>query len=600
PNPDPLISYHERLRLFKLNGSSWQDYDSQAISSGGGVYSRSLKSITLTHEVKNWLNIPDDKLTPSALIKEIIKSKADLLFNGGIGTYVKAATESDINVGDKTNDILRVNANELQVKVIGEGGNLGLTQLARVEFAKKGGRINTDAIDNSAGVNCSDNEVNIKILLNEVVAQGELTLKQRDELLVEMTPEVVDLVLNNNRAQNEAISSVAFLAKENLTMHARLIEDLERSGKIDRNLEFLPNKSKIANRKASNLGLTRPEIAVLMAYTKNLLKKDLLDSNLPEEAFIYYLLEESFPKILSTRFGPYLKTHRLKREIIATRLSNIVINEMGISFIYRLADETGAQSVDIVQAYIIARGVFDLVNLKKTINDLNNIVDANLQLKMVQEVNRLMRRVTRWFIRNRQNDKSIAQTIECFKPLMDELKFLLPDILIGTQREQFNTVCKQLQTQNVPDNLAQQIASLNSLFSSLDIIEAALIHHFPFKNLAILYFSLGDRIQLSWLRAQIKAQPINNHWDALARAGFRDDLDRLQRILTVNIILSNKNPQENLIQMIEQWLVEHPLLNDRWSYFIKELKACEEPDFTMYSVVLRELFDLLRKGEDFF
>jgi glutamate dehydrogenase len=591
PNPNPAISFNERKRLFELSRSAWTDYNPDLISTGGGVFSRAAKSITLSPEMQTILGVAQDKLVPNELIKVILKAPIDLLWNGGIGTYVKSRWETNNEVGDRTNDSLRVNGVELRCKVVGEGGNLGFTQLGRIEYAENGGRLNTDAIDNSGGVNCSDNEVNIKILLNDVVERGDLTEKQRNELLAEMQDEVAELVLFNNRRQTEAISVAVSQAAANLEMHSRVIQEMERSGSLDRVLEFLPNKDEIALRKAASQGLTRPEIAVLMAYSKTSIKKALLASNVPEDPFIMKELALAFPQPIQSRFSQYLEQHRLKREIIVTRVSNTVIHEMGISFIYRLQDETGAQAHDIIRAYTVARVIFEAPSLHTAISTLTGKVDARVQLKMLQEVNRLVRRGTRWFLRNRRADLNISETIQHFSEGVAKISESLPPLLVG-RGGAMDALANILIEANVPEPMAYRIGGMSAMFSALDIVEAATTHKFSLEQVAIIYYSIGNRLQLGWFRELIKSQAISNHWEALARAAFRDDLDRQQRNLTIGIMHINGAVDKDEATLINLWLKRHKFLLSRWEYFVSELKNAPAVDFTMFSVALRELLDM--------
>ena len=327
----------------------------------------------------------------------------DLFWNGGIGTFVKSSTETHADVGDRNNDNIRINATEFRIKVVGEGGNLGLTQLARIEYALQGGILNTDAIDNSAGVNCSDTEVNIKILIDDIVRSGEMTSKQRNRLLVDMTTEVSEIVLDSNRRQNEAISMTVFRGSQDIEMHYRLINKLEREKRLDRELEFLPTEEEVLQRRSNDLGLTRPEISVVLAYSKILLKEELLNSGLPEEQCMLVMLERAFPSCLTESYAKYMRRHQLKREIICTQLSNIVVDDMGINFIHRLKDETGSSSVEIVKSYLVSKEVFNINVLRDEIYNLPSSIDNKTKYSMLLELNRLIRRASRWFLKNRRS-----------------------------------------------------------------------------------------------------------------------------------------------------------------------------------------------------
>ncbi len=594
PTPDPESSFIERERLFNLPRSSWSDYDRSVLSKGGAIFERSAKYLILSKEIQVALDFSEERITPNELIRAILKAPVDLFFNGGIGTYVKAKTETNLQTGDRANDAIRINGEELRCKVVGEGGNLGFTQLGRVEYAKLGGRLNTDAIDNSGGVNCSDNEVNIKILLNDVVQSGDLTEKQRNTLLADMRDEVAELVLYNNRRQPEAISVTLSQAYENLEMHSRLISELERVGDLDVALEFLPDKEEIAKRKSETLGLTRPEIAVLMAYVKTYLKQALLDSNVPEDPYVAKELVTAFPEPLQLRFRQYMDHHRLKREIIATRVSNAVINDMGISFIARLQDETGIPPADIVRAYMASRDIFDAVALHNEINVLTGTVEHGVQLKMTLEVNRLTRRGTRWFLRNRNPNLNIEHAIHHFKAGVITVRNLLPALLVGPEEYEMEAMSMALVEALVPEPLANSIASMTAMFSALDIVEAATTYKYPIEQVTEAYFSIGRHLKLGWFRERIKEHTVSNHWEALARATFRDDLDHQQRNLAISIMEINTN--KDVETRVNKWLKHHKYLVDRWSYFVTELKNTPDIDFTMFSVALRELLDMAKVG----
>ncbi|WP_071769072.1 NAD-glutamate dehydrogenase, partial [Burkholderia ubonensis] len=402
PNPDPAASFAERARLFALERSSWADYDSAAISTGGGVYPRTAKTIPLSAAVQAALGIDAAALAPNELIRAILQAPVDLLYNGGIGTYVKAARETNAQVGDRANDAVRVNGADLRCKVVGEGGNLGFTQFGRIEFAQHGGRINTDAIDNSAGVDCSDHEVNIKILLGLVVTDGEMTEKQRNALLAEMTDEVGLLVLRDNYYQTQALSIAGRYTVELLDAEARLMRWLERAGRLNRVIEFLPTDDDVAERQAAKLGLTSPERAVLLAYSKMWLYDALLESDVPEDPLVAGMLVDYFPKPLQQRFSEPMRRHPLRREILATHLTNALVNRVGCAFVHRLMEETDAQPGDIVRACIMARDVFDLDAVWRDIDALDNRVADDVQARMFVDVARLLERAALWFLRHLQ------------------------------------------------------------------------------------------------------------------------------------------------------------------------------------------------------
>lgn len=598
PNPDLQASYDERLRLFNLPRSSWEDYNQELISKGGGVFSRTQKFIPISEEMQKILNTTKTKMVPLELIRKLLKANVDLLFNGGIGTYVKATDEQDLAVGDRANDAIRVNGKDLNCRVIGEGGNLGMTQLGRIEFALNGGKINTDAIDNSGGVDCSDHEVNIKILLNAIIEAGDLTEKQRNELLIEMTEEITELVLENNRSQIEAISVAEFHAPKNAQMHCRLIEHLEKRAALSRKLEYLPSNEVLLARKQSGQGITRPELSVLLAYCKTLLKNEILGSNVPEDKWIERVMVTAFPDVLKERYGKQMYHHPLKREIIAMQISNTLINDMGLGAIHRLEDETGADIPEIIRGYFAAREIFRARRFREAVNALDFIVTAEIQVKMLHELNRLVRRGARWFIRHRENHKTedIALLIEQFTPKMDEVKSGLKHALEGSAEEYLYGFARELMDENVPEEIALITAQMGAMFSALDIVDAAVSHDLPVEDVTITYYALGARLELGWFREEIKRHPVTSHWDSLARATIRDDLDRQQRNLTVSV-MKGAAESTDIGENIEAWMKKRKHYVERWQHMLTDLKGMPKREFIMYSVALRELVELSETTE---
>lgn len=592
PNPDVAISFAERKRLFTLPTSTWKDYNPKLISPGGGVFERSAKKIPLSPEMQKMLNTKASDMEPNVLIKAILTLNVDLFFNGGIGTFVKATSESNSDVGDRINDLIRVNGNQLRATVVCEGGNLGFTQLGRIEYAKNGGIINTDAIDNSGGVNCSDVEVNIKILLNELVEAGDLTEKQRNELLVSMTDEVAQLVLANNRKQNCALILTTYQSSENLQMHYRLLQELVRDAGLDPVVEYLPDSEEISLRLTKKQGFTCPEIAVLMAYTKIKLKKQLLLSNLLDEAYVEKDLIYYFPRPLQgAKYINYIKKHRLKNAIIATRISNYIVNEMGINFVQRLMEESGADSAAVAKAYMIAREVFEVKQILQKTWLLEPHVAVNVRLQIWQDLNRLIRRATRWFIRNVAANVDINTAIKKYKPHVAEIRNNLEQILQGAWLEECKKQHEYLMTQGLNNAFAYEVAAFYPMFTALDIVEATIENNFDIHEVAKVYFAIGSQLELGWFGELIKKQPVNSYWDALARAAFRDDVDTQQRNLAVNILQTIPANNVSLDARIATWLGENSVLINRWKFFIKEFKT-EKLEFTMFAVALRALLEL--------
>lgn len=593
PNPDVAKSFAERQRLFNLPRSSWEDYNAKLLSEGGGIYSRASKTIKISAQAKSVLDMKKTTVTANELVRAILKAPVDLLWNGGIGTYVKSSKERNADVGDRSNDAVRIDGNELKCKVVAEGGNLGLTQLGRIEYALSGGISFTDFIDNSGGVDCSDKEVNIKILLDAVVGNGDLTQKQRNQLLLDMTDDVALRVLEDNYQQTQAISFAVHRASVTLDEYMRFIIELERVGKLNRGLEFLPDDDELARRKAAGLGLTRPEVAILLSYSKNLLKETILASDIPEEKYLNQYIRMSLPKQLGDKFSSYLDNHRLRREITANYVANMICNKMGATFMKRLYDETGASTVDIIKAFIAAHEIFEMDTFWHYIRKLDATTPAAVQYQMMTDVVRLVRRATRWIVRNRRTGIDIKECITHFKTKVDELYVLLPKLLIGAEIDRFNQTTKELMKQGAPQTLALRVAGAGPMISSLDIIEASSLSHFSIKAVANMYFALGSRLKLDWFRQELGLHPVANSWDALARAACRDDLDRQQRSITASILAQYKN-EKDIEVALDSWQAEHQLLVERWMLMVADLKATKKRDYNMFAVALRELLDLVQ------
>src|ERR1700678_4542299 len=549
PDPDAARSFRERERLFTRPRSSWEDYSKGAISKGGGVYSRSAKALTLSREAQTLLELPA-QATPNEVIKAILKAHVDLLWNGGIGTYVKATFESHSDVGDRSNDAVRIDARELNCKVIGEGGNLGVSQLGRIEFARRGGRLNTDFIDNSAGVNTSDVEVNLKILLNGAVRAGEITRGARDRLLVQMTDEVASLVLRNNYLQGQAISTSEFHSKERLSENASVIRVLERSGDLNRALEFLPSDEEIAERRKAGEGLTRPELAILLSYGKIWLYKALIHSNVPEDPYLSGELIRYFPGPVQRRFASRLKRHRLRREIIATAITNSLINRMGPVFPVRAQDDTGADPAAIARAYTTAREVFAVRDIWAQIESLDNKIAASVQYTAMIQTTRLLRHMSYWLLENRRNDLDIKRAVSRYAGKVSELFHELGEVLGITQKARMSALRSRLIEQHVPEQLAARIASLETLHCALDLVEVATAARVTIVYAAKAYFELGERIGLTWIKEQIDRLGVEGQWQAAARRTMRDDLYALQRKITAAVL---KCRGRDATARVDQW-----------------------------------------------
>jgi len=595
PNPDAAKSFVERQRLFDLPRSSWADYDAKLISAGGGIFLRSAKSIAISPQMKERFDISADKLAPNELLNALLKAPVDLLWNGGIGTYVKSSKESHADVGDKANDLLRVDGRELRAKVVGEGGNLGMTQLGRVEYGLNGGKSNTDFIDNAGGVDCSDHEVNIKILLGEIVGAGDMTGKQRNKLLVEMTDAVGGLVLGNNYKQTQALSLAERRARERVSEYKRLMTALEAAGKLDRALEFLPTDDELNERAANGLGLTRPELSVLISYSKIDLKESLLKSLVPDDEYLAREMETAFPPLLAKKFGEPMRRHRLKREIVSTQIANDLVNHMGITFVQRLKESTGMSAANVAGAYVIVRDLFRLPHWWKQIEALDYQVPAELQLQLMDELMRLGRRATRWFLRSRRNELDAARDVAHFAPRIEALVGRLDELLEGPAREQWLARFQGYVEAGVPEELARVVAGTSHLYTLLPIIEASDVTGQEPARVAAAYFAIGGSLELSWYLQQITSLPVENNWQALAREAFRDDLDWQQRAITVSVLQMAEGPAD-IEERVGVWLDQHRRLVERWKVMLGELRAATNTDYAMYAVANRELMDLAQSA----
>ncbi|QYJ76918.1 NAD-glutamate dehydrogenase [Shewanella sp. FJAT-52076] len=588
PTPDAAASFKERERLFNLPRSSWEDYNRELISKGGGIFLRSAKSITLSPEMKQMLGTDKASMNPTELLKELLKMEVDLIWNGGIGTYVKSSRETNAEVGDRANDGLRVNGRDVRAKIIGEGGNLGCTQLGRIEYAMNGGRMNTDFVDNVGGVDCSDNEVNIKILLNAMVAEGEMTLKQRNRLLEEMTDEVSEIVLQDCKDQTRTISVTQVRGAEQLKEQIRFIHYLEKEGKLDRALEFLPTDDELAERLAAGKPLTRPELSVLVAYAKMVLKEQLLKPEITEDSFLSKLLVSYFPQKLQELYADKMNTHPLRGEIIATSLANELVNDMGLNFVQRMQDETGATVAEVAICYTMAREVFGLAELTKAITSQNVVVPAVVQMEMLHQLRRNVRRACRWFLRHRNRTVGIEQTVAFYKPVFEELKANVNQYMVAEEVEAINAEIHALEKEQVSSEVANVIANMSTLFSALDIAQIAQNENKPVALVAETYFKLGAKVELHWFLEQISAQPVANHWQALARAAFREELDWQQRALS-SAVLRTCTDTCSADAIIEGWIEANRVLLERWFHMLADFKTTQSHEFAKFSVALREL-----------
>ncbi|MHC5906684.1 NAD-glutamate dehydrogenase [Streptomyces sp. S6] len=595
PVPDAAVSYAERRRLFELPRSSWGDYNVDLLSAGGGIFPRSAKAIQLNGHIREALGIDPGvaKVTPAELMKAILQAPVDLLWNGGIGTYVKASVESQADVGDKANDAIRVDGADLRVKVVGEGGNLGLTQLGRIEFALTGGKINTDAIDNSAGVDTSDHEVNIKILLNGLVTEGDMTVKQRNKILAEMTDEVGRLVLRNNYAQNTALANALAQSGDMLHAQQRFMKHLVREGHLDRALEFLPTDRQIRERLAAGQGLTSPETAVLLAYTKITVSDELLQTTLPDDPFLATLLHAYFPSALREKFAEQIDSHPLRREITTTVLVNDTVNTGGTTYLHRLREETGASLEEIVRAQTAARIIFRSAGVWDAVEALDNRVEAAVLTRIRLHSRRLVERGTRWLLNNRPQPLQLAETVDFFAERVELVWSQLPKLLRGADLEWYQQIHDELTSAGVPDECATRVAGFSSAFPTLDIVSVGDRMGKDPLDVADVYYDLADRLRITQLMDRIIDLPRADRWQSMARASIREDLYAAHSALTADVLAAG-NGTSTPEQRFKVWESKNSAILGRARVTLEEIQGSDSFDLANLSVAMRTMRTMLR------
>jgi glutamate dehydrogenase len=588
PDPDPAKSLEERQRLFNLPRSAWTDYDKSILSKGGAIYERSAKSLTLSPEARQRFGFDKDKVTPTEMMRTLLKAEVDFLWFGGIGTYIKAEGESNADVGDRANDAIRVNGGDIRAKVMGEGANLGATQLGRIEYALAGGRLNTDSIDNSAGVNCSDHEVNIKILIDSVVAKGGLNQKQRNKLLAEMTEEVGGLVLKSNYAQSQAITMVEAHGVQALDNQSRLMRRLERAGRLDRAVEFLPDDETLSERKLTKKGLTRPEIALLMSYSKIWLYDELLASDVPDDSELEHDLLQYFPTPLRAKYKKEIGEHRLRREIIATRLTNSLVNRVGGTFVSEFMEKTGKGAAEIARAYTIAREVYRLRELWEAIEALDNIVPTSVQTEMILASNHLIEWVTLWFLRNGMPGLDIGEHVKEFQTGITELSDGLSKALPIHYLSDLKLRAKHYTDKGVPEKLATAVANLVNLYSGCDVVRLANARRMKVLNVARVYFAVGTRFHLGGLRAAADTIASDTHWQQLAIAALIEEIYSHQLTLA-NRVLDFANGKMDPEKAVQGWIDKNKTAVEPTDQLLSELWATQINDLSMIAVASRQL-----------
>jgi len=591
PNPDPLSSYKERERIFKLPRSSWKDYNANFISEGGGIFNRSDKLIPISMQMKKRFYITEKMLEPNKLIQFILKAKIDLIWNGGIGTYIKASYENNNDVEDRANDAIRISANQLRCLVIAEGGNLGLTQKGRIEYALKGGGIYIDAIDNSAGVDCSDHEVNIKIILKKAVEIGRISFIERNNLLEKMQDEVVQLVLSNNYAQTQIISRMSIDGKKEIGSFIRLIQKLEEKFYFNRITESLPSKKEMKIRKSTGKGLTTPEISVLLAYTKIMIKQELLKSKIYKDPYCKKFLKAEFPVILSEKFEDLMSKHILASEIIITTLTNFIIQRMGITFFNRMYDETGANSEEIAKSFIVVNELIQVDNIWFQIEKLEKNISYKAQKYMILEITKIKRKLCRWFLKNHKLKCSIQSSINSYKEKLNKIKIMIPNMLGKYDLETQNRYIQECKTQGIPTSLSLEIKNISYISYCLDIIETEKNFNIVLFELLEIFFLLNEIMSFSWIRNTLLKKKYNQeYWKTLAISSMRDDLDHLQCVIAKNISLLNKYNTSK--KKIDKWIQINFSLVKRWNEMIELLKTNNSQNMVLLIMTFRSLLDL--------
>ncbi len=596
PDPDPETGYRERERLFHAERGDWADYDPALISEGGGVWPRSAKSIPLHPRVRELLGVEEEALPPDAVVRALLRAPVDLLFNGAVGTFVKAAAESHDAVGDRATDAVRVDAESLRCRVIGEGGNLGLTQAARIAFARRGGHIFADFIDNAGGVSCSDREVNIKILLRDAVDTGVLPAAERDPLLAEMTDTVAEQVLDDCREQTLALALGGYTAHERLDEHARLARQLERGGYLDRRGWAFPDEAELTDRRRDDEPLTAPEQAVLMSAARMELYDALLAGDLCDDSDLAAEVSEYFPAQLNERFGHLQDGHRLRRAIAASVITNTVVNRMGAGFAFRLAEQTGADYAAIARAYLAAQRIFDLPDLWRAVAALDGRVATACQYELFTHLRRLASRATLWLLRNRSRRLPITNTAGALRPAVETLAGMLENVADAAAADAITGRAAELAEAGVPEPLASGIARLPFLLPALDLAEIAAIREVHPHTAATVYFRLGEQLGLDWLRDRISALPAAGFWDRMARNALRDDAARLHRILA-QVALADAPAQSDAEGVIATWMATHEAPLAQYRRRLDELRG-GHGDLAQLTVAADAIRRLLRGTEN--
>ncbi len=590
PEPDPAASWAERKRLFDLPRSSWMDYDKALISAGGGVFERSVKSIPLSPQVRAALGVTAAQLSPVELMRAILKAQVDLLWFGGIGTYVRAKGETAAEIGDRANEPLRIDGSELRAKVLGEGANLGCTQRGRIEASQAGVRIDTDALHNSAGVDTSDHEVNIKIALGDAIARGELTLEERDRLLVSMTDEVGALVLRNNYQQSQAISVAVAQATAHHRRHARMMRGLARRGQLDTAVEFLPNNDAMRTRATAGQPLTRPELCVLLAYGKIATNDQLLASDLPDDPLLEPELLRYFPAAMSERFSGAIMRHRLRREIVALQVTNSMINRVGSAFVHYVRDRTGHPAANIARAFGVTRDAWHLRDLWRDIEALDAALVAPAQIAMLIATQRFVHRVCIWMLQSVPQPMNMLDTAQRLRPVVATMAGDLDALAPGVPAQARTRQTEEFTSLGAPAELAQRVAALESLAAAGDVSELADKGSIDVTQAARLFFALGGRLSLDWLQAAVADLPRTSTWTVNAANALEDDIHAAHRMLAAHVLDEcGADADGSTKTCIDRWTAARRTTVERYDSLMAELRGAGEADLAKLTVALRSL-----------
>lgn len=591
PDPNPETSFAERQRLFKTRGG-WDAYDKSLLSAGGAVFERSAKSVKVSAQVKKLLGLERDTLSPDELMHAILLADVELMWFGGIGTYVKSSRQSHADADDKSNDAVRVDARDMRAQVIGEGANLGVTQLARVEYARKGGRINTDFIDNSAGVDCSDHEVNIKILLSDVMSRRKMTLEARDKLLESMTDEVAKLVLRDNYQQTQSLSLQELLAVEHINLHAELVRDLEKSGLIRRALEGLPDEEGFARMVRDGQGLTRPELSVLTSYVKIVLYQRILDSGIPDAPAMEGLLFEYFPKALQ-KYEDEIRAHKLRREIIATQIVNTLVNRMGAVFVASRVSKTGERDEEVIKAFLIVLDSYGLNDIWQKIEALDNRVPSHVQLSALKEVFSVVKRAVTWFLRYGGESLDVEEAVAAFRPGIDTLRKSVRQMVPADVRARMEQTEGKLTESGMPQAIAADIAVMKLLSSASDIVNISRKTDDDVAEIAPAYFMVGERLGLDWLRQQVSGIVPANAWQARVMGGLMDDFFIHQAAITAAIFASVSRKTRVDAKLIDQWFGKHAEMVAKIGQIVDDLRGQPKVELEMLVLVSQRIGQLV-------